>query len=692
MRLMLTALLVINLNLSTYALTTINDTAGLPIITSDIVINGNEATIERSSAEGTPEFRIFHVGGTANLTLNNLIIRGGNSADGCGGAILNIDGVLTINNSAITGNRSGVDGGGICNQGSTATTTIVGSTISDNNAQNSGGGVYNNTSLSIKSSSISYNNTTGSGGAGGGLYNQSPGFPALQTLEDVEFNSNTAYEGGGIYNSGNPSFPTNGIELIDVMFDSNRATERGGAIANFDSGKITITRGIFDGNSAGFGGNIHNHGSKVLLFNSSLDDNLDPAGGDGSAILNEADAIISATDSVFSGVHNYGSVANSATATFVRSNFIRFGITNRGSLNVSESTFTDTFTDWGAINNQGQLDINSSTFTNNLYGIQNGYGAGEVSVMNSTFSGNIFYAISNGSPGDPLTISNSTFGESSRISGNFIFRNSIILTNNCDYDSRIIDGGNNIDTGVACGFSTANGSMNNIYDPLLSPLGDNDGPTKTFALLPGSPAIDAGDNLNCPSTDQRGVARPLDGDGNGSSICDIGAYEKEIPVTQLTVLDPAEVWIGLKNSDDVGIKFDLMAEAYVDSTLVSSGELASVPGGSSGFNNANLQTIPFDSFSGINSPSGSVLSIKVYARNACIGSGKNSGNARLWYNDSAANSSFGTTIGGTQSSRYLVENFGLSTSPGTGLKQKVDVAAGAKCSPFKLFGTWSITP
>lgn len=161
-------------------------------------------------------------------------------------------------------------------------------------------------------------------------------------------------------------------------------------------------------------------------------------------------------------------------------------------------------------------------------------------------------------------------------------------------------------------------------------------------------------------------------------------------VRQLISLTPTQVWIGLKNSDDVGIKFDLLAEAYKDSTLISSGQLDSVPGGSSGFNNANLQTINFNSFSPIDFPSGSTLSIKVYARNACVGSGKNSGGARLWYNDSAANSSFGTTIAGTQNSRYLVENFGLSTSPGTGLKQKVDVAAGAKCSPFKLFGTWSV--
>jgi hypothetical protein len=56
-------------------------------------------------------------------------------------------------------------------------------------------------------------------------------------------------------------------------------------------------------------------------------------------------------------------------------------------------------------------------------------------------------------------------------------------------------------------------------DPLLGPLQDNGGPTYTHALLPGSPAINAGTNDGAPSTDQRGVSRP-----QGPST-DIGAFE-----------------------------------------------------------------------------------------------------------------------------------------------------------------------
>jgi hypothetical protein len=158
-----------------------------------------------------------------------------------------------------------------------------------------------------------------------------------------------------------------------------------------------------------------------------------------------------------------------------------------------------------------------------------------------------------------------------------------------------------------------------------------------------------------------------------------------VPVTSTSV------WIGLTNSDDVGIRFDLRAEAYRNGTeLAGAGELSSVPGGSSGFNNARERTIDLVPSAGVTFSPGDTLNVALYVRNACTGSGKNSGRARLWYNDAAANSRIGATIG-SSNTYFLVNGLSLSAVPGPGPKKTIDVQAGPKCSPYKLFGTWSRT-
>jgi hypothetical protein len=67
-----------------------------------------------------------------------------------------------------------------------------------------------------------------------------------------------------------------------------------------------------------------------------------------------------------------------------------------------------------------------------------------------------------------------------------------------------------------------------IDNPKLAPLAFNGGPTRTHALLDGSPAIDNGigaacvDDMAAPLTrDQRGVQRPW------GAACDIGAFERQ---------------------------------------------------------------------------------------------------------------------------------------------------------------------
>ena len=62
-------------------------------------------------------------------------------------------------------------------------------------------------------------------------------------------------------------------------------------------------------------------------------------------------------------------------------------------------------------------------------------------------------------------------------------------------------------------------------DPMLRPFSLAGGPTPIFALREGSPAIDAGGDVGCVATDQRGVERPIDGDNDATAVCDIGAFE-----------------------------------------------------------------------------------------------------------------------------------------------------------------------
>lgn len=156
-------------------------------------------------------------------------------------------------------------------------------------------------------------------------------------------------------------------------------------------------------------------------------------------------------------------------------------------------------------------------------------------------------------------------------------------------------------------------------------------------------------------------------------------------VNQLTAVNPATVWVKT-NLPALVLKLDLKAEIYKDSTFVTSGQVNSVEQGTT----ATAQTIPLASFSPVDFPTGSQLKVVVYARNACTGSLVNSGTATLSYNNSIVDSKFDATIDGTDTTYHLLDGFVLGTPAGSSTKT-VSVAAGAKCSPFKSFGTWTIT-
>jgi hypothetical protein len=165
-----------------------------------------------------------------------------------------------------------------------------------------------------------------------------------------------------------------------------------------------------------------------------------------------------------------------------------------------------------------------------------------------------------------------------------------------------------------------------------------------------------------------------------------------VTVTQAGTTSSAKVWVGLKNSDDVGTKFDLLAEVFKNGEPVALGQLNDVPGGSSSFNNAVLDTINLALTGSVSFSPGDVLTFRLSVRVAAS-SGHVNGTARLWFNDSAANSRISGTVcsGGTTADQFLLDGFALGTSAGPGPKKTIDVTVNRNVggNPFKPFATWS---
>lgn len=170
---------------------------------------------------------------------------------------------------------------------------------------------------------------------------------------------------------------------------------------------------------------------------------------------------------------------------------------------------------------------------------------------------------------------------------------------------------------------------------------------------------------------------------------------------------PARLWVGLKNSDDVGLRLDLRAEVFVNSTNdppVASGEVDNVRSGSSGFNNALLNSVFLTLAGGPPTISpGDELLLRVSVRRTCSGGGHASGTARLWYNGGAidtgtgrdAGSRFDVTQDGANTTEYLRTGFELSTSAGssrTFIDKLVNSKAPCPSRPFVPFGTWTTGP
>jgi len=449
----------------------------LPNITTNIVLSGPGAgglTVQRSSAGGTPEFRIFAIdNGTTSgptVVITGLTISGGKVSGvsepaNSGGGVYNNHGTLTVAGCVLK-NNSATNGGALTNNGSlsvNATLALSDSAITNNTATSGGGGLFNN------------------GGSGGS---------ALLTINGCTFSANSAVNGGGILNDGHSGGSATLTQLDSSVLSNNTATGNGGAIENYGitggSATLNISYSTLSGNNAVNGGAIDNDGktgsaTQVISF-STLSGNT--ASGNGGAINND------------------GRTAGSATVAVTISTF--FG--NTAGLK------------GGAIDNDGAggsatVEIDSSTLKSN------------------TASQNSAAIDSDGTGGSATLAMGSTILDNGPSANIALIVNSETTFTSKNYNlSSDAAGGDNTSAPGGPYFS-AGGDIRNT-DPQLSPVGlaNNGGLTQTIALLEGSPAIDKGKNVG-NATDQRGQFRPEDDltIANATDGTDIGAFEYVAP-------------------------------------------------------------------------------------------------------------------------------------------------------------------
>ena len=259
-----------------------------------------------------------------------------------------------------------------------------------------------------------------------------------------------------------------------TIANGNASGSSGGGI--FNSGTLTVTNSTISGNLADDGGGMYNNSSSPTLTNVTFSGNSATYGPGGGMYNNSSSPTL--TNVTFSG--------NSATQ-------VGGGMFNQSS---SNPTLTNvTFSGNWAYSGGGMYNWVSSSPT----------------LTNVTFRGNSATNAGGGMYNTYLsspTLKNVIIANST--SGGDCVNNSVTL--DASSSNNLIE-----DAANSCGLT--DGSNGNIVgkDPLLGSLGSYGGATQTVPLLPGSPAINAGNAGACPLTDRRGVSRV--------GACDIGAFE-----------------------------------------------------------------------------------------------------------------------------------------------------------------------
>jgi hypothetical protein len=290
---------------------------------------------------------------------------------------------------------------------------------------------------------------------------------------------------------------------------------------------------IANGRSADsiFGGaGVFNNGGTLTLRNTVVAGNQNAGtsnGADGGGIFNRtaspaSPATVTIVDSAVSGntaTGKGGGIFNSNSGTVMVIRSTLSGNASQGGAGCPGG---------GAIRNQGALTVANSTVTGNSDPVLGGgiqtcsTSPSSTTIVNSTVaSNNAPQAANVGVIGDPVnaitTRLRSTILSDARGGGD-----------NCQIQDQgiLTSQGYNLADDASCNL-TATADQPNT-SPLIAPLANNGGPTRTMALAANSPAIDKGIR-NGLTVDQRGFTRPVDFpqilNAPGGDGTDIGAFE-----------------------------------------------------------------------------------------------------------------------------------------------------------------------
>jgi hypothetical protein len=271
---------------------TITLTSDQLVIDKSLTIRGpgaGQLTLQRSTAGGTPAFRIFLIAPNRVVTIQGITISNGyapssTSTSRAGGGIYN-SGTLTMSSCGVTGNRADFNGGGILNDyyGGVLTMdhcAVNGNSVGDGSIAGYGGGIYNGGLLTLTSCNVNGNTAIG-GARGGGIYNAS-----MTTVSDSTFSGNLGSYGGGIFNDQST------VSITNSTFSTNNVYSRGGGIYN-GSGILKLAHTTLSGNSANSGGGgIYSDGS-LCCGTLEIGNTIFNAGIDGANIVTNSGTVIS---------------------------------------------------------------------------------------------------------------------------------------------------------------------------------------------------------------------------------------------------------------------------------------------------------------------------------------------------------------------------------------------------------------